>query len=159
MVPTLNDDSKLVVETAKNSKKIQNHKTTTVPVEVEYWHVLPALRRSISTNLKKEGLKQKEIANILGITEAGVSQYLKGSRGGLTGENGKEIAIPEWLAKEIISSCKILMNEKIENNPFLKEMNRLLILIRENPTDFLCKLHTEFGSAEENCDICMPQTE
>ena len=48
------------------------------PIELEYWFILPALRRAVAQTLKDEGLKQKQVAKILGITEAGVSQYLKG---------------------------------------------------------------------------------
>ncbi|MFH1650153.1 MAG: hypothetical protein ABIA93_06390 [Candidatus Woesearchaeota archaeon] len=49
--------------------------------EIEVWFVLPALRRELALELKKGGLKQRDIAGLLGLTEAAVSQYLAGKRG------------------------------------------------------------------------------
>ena len=41
---------------------------------------VPAIKAKLAKELKKKGCSQKEIATILGVTEAAVSQYLSGKR-------------------------------------------------------------------------------
>ena len=143
----------MVASTARNKKSKPAVKH---PVEIEYWYILPAIRREISTYLKNEKhLKQKEIAFILGITEAGVSQYLKGTRGKLKGSNDEEIAIPDWIKAEVAESCDQILKDKDNQNTFLREVNRILTVIRDRSKEFLCKLHTDLGYADEDCTICM----
>jgi uncharacterized protein len=49
--------------------------------EVVVWYVLPVLRCEIAKELVKQGRSQREVARILGVTDAAVSQYLKEKRG------------------------------------------------------------------------------
>jgi len=77
-------------------------------------NVLPVIRKYIVRKLYKEyGMSQKEIAKKLGITQAAVSQYIKGIRG------VKEIELSEEMQKIIDEICKELYNEntslKIKN--------------------------------------------
>ena len=125
------------------------------PIELEYWFILPALRRSVAQTLKDEGLKQKQVAKILGITEAGISQYLKGSRGVLKTKDEKVILFPDWVTKEVQNSCSTILEDPKDHHAFLKEMNRLLMTIRSRPEDFLCMLHNEYGIVDDNCDVCL----
>lgn len=135
-----------------DSKKMQAQH----PIELEYWFILPALRRSVAQTLKDGGLKQKQVAHILGITEAGVSQYLKGSRGVLkSNKTNAEIQFPIWLTQEIKSSCMIILEDIEDHSIFLKEINRLLGIIRGRPADFLCMLHNEYGIVDNDCDVCL----
>lgn len=129
------------------------------PLEIEYWHILPALRRELAMSLKEKGLKQREIANILGITEAAVSQYVKGCRGKLIIKEDsfeqKIIEFPTWLDKEIKKSTETIIVNRTESF-FIKETNRLMYIIRSRPKDFLCTIHEAFGEKVENCTICFP---
>ena len=46
------------------------------------WHILPAIRRELVRNLVREiGLSQHKTANLIGISDSAVSQYLSGKRG------------------------------------------------------------------------------
>src|SRR3989344_3729762 len=49
--------------------------------EIEVWYILPAIRKELVTVLKEKGKTQKEIAVLLSITEAAVSQYTTKKRG------------------------------------------------------------------------------
>ena len=95
MVSNKNSDIVVEIDTLEtNSKRNSKSESTKKlqaqhPIELEYWFILPALRRLVAKTLKDGGLKQKEVAKILGITEAGVSQYLKGSRGVLKTKENK----------------------------------------------------------------------
>ena len=52
------------------------------PTEIMYWEILPAIRSSFVFEMKEEhNLKQKEIAEVLGVTPAAISQYLNQKRG------------------------------------------------------------------------------
>jgi predicted transcriptional regulator len=140
----------------KSSKGDSNKKLHAQhPIELEYWFILPALRRAVATTLKESGLKQKDVAKILGITEAGVSQYLKGSRGVLKTKSDELILFPEWIKVEVSNSCKAILQDPSDHNNFLKEINRLLLIIRERPSEFLCSLHNEYGIIDSDCNVCM----
>jgi len=51
------------------------------PQEVEVWYVIPAIKRELSKSMMKDnGLSQKNVATLLGVTEAAVSQYINSKR-------------------------------------------------------------------------------
>lgn len=45
------------------------------------WYLLLAIRAELVKELKRMGVKQTEIARLMGMTPAAVSQYVKGKRG------------------------------------------------------------------------------
>ena len=51
------------------------------PCEIIVWEVLPCIRAALAEELIKRGLSQNEISNMLGITQAAVSQYTSKKRG------------------------------------------------------------------------------
>ena len=141
-----------------NDKKDKSKRmpTARLPVELEYWYILPAVRKTLAKNLKELGkLRQKEVADILGISESAVSQYLKGSRAGLELDDGSEIEMPDWLIETIKESTLKIIANKDNRLVFLAEINDILYKIREKPTHFLCKVHRAFGIAEKECTICL----
>jgi len=113
-----------------------------MPQEVEVWYVIPAIRSNIAENLLKLGMKQKEIADVLGITEAAVSQYLGGKR-------ASGIKFDQKVKNEIKKiSKKIYVSKKSAS----QEISKLLDMIRD--TKALCKIHEKYGAIEKNCNIC-----
>ena len=50
------------------------------PCEIIVWKVLPCIKCQMAMQMKEKGLTQKEIANMLNVTEAAVSLYLSGKR-------------------------------------------------------------------------------
>ncbi|TLX86231.1 MAG: helix-turn-helix domain-containing protein [Thaumarchaeota archaeon] len=53
-----------------------------LPSEIESKLLIPAVRAILSKELVSEkGLKEEEVARLLGITQAAVSNYLRGTRG------------------------------------------------------------------------------
>lgn len=149
----------ITILTEKKDKKNKRMPDARLPTEVEYWYVLPVVRKELAKKLKEIGnLRQKEVADILGISESAVSQYLKGTRAGLEDPaNGVEIEIPDWLHEEITASANRILANKNNRMLFLKEINNLLFIIRAKPTAFLCKVHRAFGIAEKDCLICVEQ--
>lgn len=104
------------------------------PQEIEVFYLIPAIRKEMVICFKKQGLQQKEIAKILGITEAAVSQYLHEKR-------AKEFKLPKKIIKEIEESCKKKKN-------IIKEITRILDLLKKERCG-LCSNFNQF-----NCKGC-----
>ncbi len=49
--------------------------------EIIVQYVLPAIRAEMAVRMKDEGMSQAQIARILGVTPAAVTQYVKSKRG------------------------------------------------------------------------------
>ena len=81
-----------------------------------FWELLPAVRKHIAIELRKRGKKVPEIAKVLGITKAAVSQYLKGKRGGDLEPWMKEI-VKKYLKGDCIDVLLIL-NEIVHDPRF-----------------------------------------
>jgi len=112
------------------------------PQEVEVWFVLPALRRQYVIAFKKEGLKQKDIAVIVNLTEAAVSQYLKKKR-------GDAITFKKEILQEIQTSAKNIVNKKIE---YRKEFQNVLKKLKHSR--FICTVCHDHTNATDECEIC-----
>lgn len=54
-----------------------------IPCEVVVWKLLPIIRRELARELVvSHGIKQADVAKKFGVTDAAVSQYISGKRGG-----------------------------------------------------------------------------
>lgn len=51
------------------------------PCEIVVWYVIPSIRSKLAKELLKLGMKQKEISQLLEITQPAVSQYISDKRG------------------------------------------------------------------------------
>ena len=120
------------------------------PCEIAVKSVLPVVRAMLAKQLRqKYNLKQKEIGNLLGITQAAVSQYMRKVRGiALDLNNDKEI-------------CKLV--DKIATNLYEKKLSTpesvyLLCNICEvvRRKGMMCKLHKRFETnfVTKDCKIC-----
>jgi len=112
-----------------------------LPQEIEVWYLIPVLRKELSVSLKKKGLSQKEIADLLGLTPAAVSQYIKEKRG--------KDNIPDSLKLLIeIYSNKIIRDEENRNFYFL-ELSKKAV-----SCGYLCYLHKKHEVIQDNCRLC-----
>ncbi|MAG60306.1 hypothetical protein CL619_00820 [archaeon] len=105
----------------------------TYPQEIEVWYVLPAIRKQIALALIKKRMTQKEVAKIMGITEASISHYKKSKRAGYdileTPQIKEQIAIAvEKVAKE----NKTLTSEILRLNKLVKDSGLLCKIYAEN---------------------------
>lgn len=112
------------------------------PQEIEVWYVLPAIRMEMAKAMLSLGIKQKQIARTLGITEPAVSQYLKEKR-------GKEIELSKGIKEKIKSSVKDIIEKK---SSLTKEIQNLCKLIKDKK--ILCEIHKNYCNLPCNCKEC-----
>jgi predicted transcriptional regulator len=112
-----------------------------LPQEIEVRYIIPSLRKGLSKEFQSQGHKQKDIAALLELTPAAVSQYLKDKRGTL--QFGLEVQ------KEIkISSKKIIKNP----DALKEEMYRLTEVIKKSGA--ICQIHKKYDKVPAHCDLC-----
>ena len=101
------------------------------PQEIEVFYLIPAIRKAVAVQLKRQGKGQKEIAELLGITGAAVSQYMSKKR-------ASEIKFDDAILAEIEKSV-----DKIkEPMDSVRETQRILNLIRQSK--LICQYHRKF---------------
>jgi predicted transcriptional regulator len=117
-----------------------------LPQETMLWYVVPAIRRALMIELKARGLKQKEIAPLLGVTDAAVSQYMKDKRATL----GKDVIAREPLLSEIRTSADVIVKTK-DHKASVREINRICAIVRDKK--IICQFH-KLRYPNEKCNIC-----
>lgn len=115
-----------------------------LPQEIEVWYLIPAIRREFALLLKeKYGLKQKQIASILGVTEAAISQYKHAKR-------AKGIDFNEPFKNELDSSVKRIVDDP---SSMIYEVQRICDIAKESR--LLCEIHTIFDDdVPVKCSLC-----
>lgn len=109
--------------------------------EVEVWYLLPAIKREIANFMKQKGLKQKEIAKKLHMTEAAVSNYMKQKR-------ASEVKFDDGFKKEIEKAAESI----IRNNDFVDEVETLCRKFKAQKK--LCSLHKKYSKLPLRCSAC-----
>ena len=112
-----------------------------LPQEIEVWYLIPAIRKELAVSLHSQGLKQKEISELLQVTPSAISQYLKEKRGSQTLKEEFKIKIDES-AKELIEGKALISIMKI----LMEEAWKMGVL---------CDLHKKYDmNLPEKCKLC-----
>jgi len=113
------------------------------PCEIIVWKFLPALRRELVKVMIKNGVKRKDIAEMFGITESAVSQYLNSKR-------GMGFMFTEDMKKEIERrAIKIACSKKKET--VILEVCELCYFLRKRKA--FCKIHQDENPSLTECNI------
>ena len=117
-----------------------------MPQEIEVWYIIPALRREIAKSMVDDfKLTQKQVSELLGITEAAVSQYRSSKR-------AKEIVFSNTVKDEVKKSAKkIIENKKL----LVQEMMGLCNLI--DVKQVMCNLHRKQNIKLTKCGVCFKE--
>ena len=115
-----------------------------MPQELEVWYVLPTIRRELAKSLLDLQLSREKISEILGVSKASISHYLRRKR-------GNEVEFDDELIKKIKESAiRIVENE----NNYLEEVQELCKFIRVSRR--LCQIHMEkSNSSYATCTVCL----
>ncbi len=112
-----------------------------MPQEIEVWYVLPAIRKSLVDEMLKIGMRQKDIATKIGVTEAAVSQYRKKKRA--------EKVILNDKAKAMVKKSALKISEG--HNPIV-EIQKICTVMRNDMS--VCRISKSLGLAPKNCKKC-----
>lgn len=114
------------------------------PQEVEVWYVIPAIKREFAlTMIKDYGMKQKQVASALGITESAVSQYINSKR-------AHDINFKDNFKMMIKQSAKEIIDKK---SSMIREIQMICHNYRQ--TRDICELHKKYGLVyEADCKAC-----
>jgi predicted transcriptional regulator len=115
-----------------------------LPQEIEVWYIIPAIRRELAKAMLRMGLKQKEIAGKLGVTDAAISQYMKSKR-------ASEVKFDSRIRKEIEKSAGRL----IKGGNAMMETQRLVRLCRKE--GLVCRIGRRLGNSPEGCRACFSE--
>ncbi|MAG02242.1 transcriptional regulator [Candidatus Pacearchaeota archaeon] len=115
-----------------------------MPQEIEVWYLIPGLRRELAKILINEyELSQKEVADLLRITESAVSQYLKLKR-------GAEMKFSEDELVEVKKYAEKMIGDRENSNDYLYKL-----CLKFRGSENLCELHRKHDSTlPEKCDLC-----
>ncbi len=113
------------------------------PQELEVRYVRPTRRKELAKQLKVNGKSQKEIAQLFGLTEAAVSQYINDKR-------GTDVSFTPELQKIIKDAATRIT----DNITFIRETQQLAGKVWKDR--FICTVcHDQNGSAiPKGCAVC-----
>lgn len=111
-----------------------------LPQEIETFYVIPALRRQVALSLHEKGIKQKDIAAILGINTAAISQYRSQKR-------GHKVDFQPQMQEEIAKSTAKITDRLT----YIREMQRLLYVMRLSGS--LCEVHKQLSDIPNHCEL------
>ncbi|WP_297824580.1 transcriptional regulator [uncultured Methanobrevibacter sp.] len=102
------------------------------PCEIVVWYVIPAIRSELAKELLNLGMKQKDVSELMDITQPAVSQYITDKRGSgiklnddvraMIKQFARELSEGEATKADLISrTCTICKNVKTMD--VLKQLN------------------------------------
>jgi uncharacterized protein len=120
----------------------------TMPQEIEVRYIIPAIRRELARIfITDHKLTQKDAANMLGLTEAAISQYQHSKR-------AKEVIFSKEIIEEIRKSANHIVADKSKQR-LIGEMYRISTLT--NVRQILCDLHRSQSKELEGCNVCFDE--
>ena len=113
----------------------------TQPQEVEVFYILPAIRSGMAFAMKKNGLRQKEIAELLCVQESTISQYLSSKR-------AADVKFNKVTDEEMASAVTRIKT----NDDLIRETQHIVIIAREER--IICNVHKSVADIPAGCDVC-----
>jgi predicted transcriptional regulator len=123
-----------------------------LPCEVAVKSVIPAIRSAIARELTQSyGLKQKDVAQLLGITQTAVSKYTRHTRGAVL--EVEKVTDTRIVLKETVES---LANGQIDKYQLTAKLCLICEIIRQKGLMCrICKI-SDPNIDKEQCIICCP---
>ncbi|MBN1784534.1 MAG: helix-turn-helix domain-containing protein [Candidatus Bathyarchaeota archaeon] len=123
-----------------------------LPCEVAVKSVIPAVRSAIARELiQSHGLKQKKVAQLLGITQTAVSKYTKHCRGAIFEPSDVE-GVQPVLTKTAFS----LANGEMDKYELADNLCRICAIIRQSGLMcILCRV-SDPDIDNNRCIVCRP---
>ncbi|MEN9626176.1 MAG: hypothetical protein RL557_504 [archaeon] len=115
-----------------------------MPQEIEVWYLIPALRKELAKIFIKDfNLSQKQVADLLELTESAVSQYLAEKR-------ANEFKFNKQEHEEIKKTAAKILKDKKNSNAYVYQLT-----IKFRGSENICKIHKKQDkSLPIACKIC-----
>lgn len=120
-----------------------------IPAEIEARTSVPAIRALVAKRLIKEHrMNQQDVAKHLGITQAAVSNYLRGRRGNIFSD--EDLGKIDGIISDI---CTMLVSNESPAK-VISKFDEACQIIRHNR--LLCSVHKQLDASidVENCHVC-----
>ena len=124
-----------------------------LPCEVAVKSVIPAIRSAIARELTEtHGLKQKEVAELLGVTQTAVSKYTSHCRGAIF-----EVTEVQGVQPIIKKTVLLLANSEITKYELAEKLCLVCGIIRQSGLMcILCKV-SDPNIDTSKCVVCCPK--
>ena len=116
------------------------------PCEIVVWYVIPSIRSELAKELLNLGMKQKQISELLDITQPAVSQYISDKR-------GHGIKFDENTQNMIKIFAKDLMEQNLEQGDVIRRICEICKHVKAE--EVVCQLHKEKDNIPVGCNACM----
>ena len=124
-----------------------------LPCEVAVKSVIPAIRSAIARELiQSHGLKQKAVAELLGVTQTAVSKYTSHCRGAIF-----EVSEVEGVKPVLEKTVLLLANGEIDKYKLAEMLCQVCGIIRQSGLMcILCKV-SDPNIDNSQCIVCCPK--
>ncbi len=116
------------------------------PCEIVVWYVIPSIRSELAKELLNLGMKQKEISDLLDITQPAVSQYISDKR-------GHGIDFDEHTMSMIRKLARDLKEGKIKQSEMIPRICDICKNVKAE--EIVCQLHKEKDNIPGSCNACL----
>jgi len=116
------------------------------PCEVVVWYVIPAIRSDLTKELLNLGMKQKQVCDVLDISQPAISQYVSDKR-------GHGIKFEPEIRDMIREFAKDLVDGKADQRDIIPKTCEICRKIKAE--EVICQLHHEKDKIPTNCTACM----
>lgn len=116
------------------------------PCEIVVWYVIPAIRSELAKDLLSLGMKQKDVSELMDITQPAVSQYM-------TDKRGSGIKLEDNVKKMIKEFASQLYKGEAKKSDII---NRTCLICKQIKTeDVLNQLNIDREDLDDDCKACL----
>ena len=116
------------------------------PCEIVVWYVIPAIRSELAKELLNLGMKQKEVSELMDITQPAVSQYI-------TDKRGSGVKLPDDVRQMVKDFAVELYEGKAEKADLV---SRVCVICKHVKTeDVIDQLDIDKSKLNADCQSCL----
>ena len=116
------------------------------PCEIVVWYVIPAIRSELAKELLNLGMKQKDVSELMDITQPAVSQYI-------TDKRGSGIKLDENVRKMIHEFARQLSEGEATKADLISRTCTICKHVKT--TDVFAQLNISKDDLGEDCQSCL----
>lgn len=116
------------------------------PCEIVVWYVIPAIRSELAKELLNLGMKQKDVSELMDITQPAVSQYI-------TDKRGSGVKLPEDVRNMVKNFARELSEGTADKSDLI---SRVCVICKHVKTeDVIDQLGIDKSKLNSDCQSCL----